>query len=127
MKSTSKTVELTSFTEPVDRGIDTPFAINPNFSMVSSMSILLALGTVMAACISPKERLSSAKLQSVSKVTCHSCKYFHHNLYLNCTLHPSSVMTERAVDCKDYCPNQQTQRVKKWKKFIPFIGKIFPD
>jgi hypothetical protein len=127
MKSTSKTVELTSLTESVDRGIDTPFAVNPNFSMASSMAILLALGTVMAACISPKERPSSAKFESDSKVMCHSCKYFHNNLFLNCTLHPSTVMTERAVDCKDYCPNQQTQRVKEWKKFIPFIGKIFPD
>jgi hypothetical protein len=127
MKSTSRTVELTSFIEPIDRGIDTPLTPNPNLSVLSSMAILLALGTAIAACIPPKERPSSAKLQSVSKVTCHSCKYFHNNLYLNCTLHPSTVMTERAVDCMDYSPNQQTRRVKEWKKFIPWIGKFFPD
>jgi hypothetical protein len=127
MKSTFRTVELIGQIDTIDRGIDTPVKVSPNFSMVSSMTILLALGTAIAACISQKERPSSAKLQSSSKVMCHSCQYFHNNLYLNCTLHPSTVMTERAVDCRDYCPNQQTRRVRKWQKFIPWIGKIFPD
>jgi hypothetical protein len=127
MKATSSAIAIASLTQPIDRGIDTPLKVNATLSMFSSMAILLALGAAIAACIAPKEHRSSAKLKSGSKVMCHSCKYFHNNLYLNCTLHPSTVMTERAVDCRDYCPNQQTQRVKSWKKFIPFVGKIFPD
>jgi hypothetical protein len=85
------------------------------------------MAAAIAACLSAKERQPAAKLQADSAVKCHSCKYFDRNLYLNCAIHPSSVMTERAVDCLDYSPNQQTQRVKKWKKAIPVIGKIFSD
>jgi hypothetical protein len=126
MKATSTTTEVASSVQTTHRATDT-LSSDPTFSAVSSVAIMLALGAAIASYISPKARQPSANVRSDSKVMCHSCKYFHNNLYLNCTLHPSSVMTERAVDCKDYCPNHQTQRVKAWKKFVPFIGKIFPD
>jgi hypothetical protein len=121
MKSTSSLIETTS------GGMTTPPQVDTSFPLVSSTAILLAMAAAIAACISAKERQPAAKLQADSAVKCHSCKYFDRNLYLNCALHPSSVMTERAVDCLDYSPDRQTQRVKQWKKAIPVIGKIFPD
>jgi hypothetical protein len=121
MKATS------SLIEPISGGMTPPPKVDANLSVVSSTTILLAMATAIAACISAKERRPAAKLQADSAVKCQSCKYFDRNLYLNCALHPSSVMTEQAVDCLDYCPDRQTQRVKEWKQAIPFANKIFPD
>ena len=36
-------------------------------------------------------------------IPCRSCQYFCHNPYLNCAIHPSLVLTDRAIDCPDYC------------------------
>jgi hypothetical protein len=127
MKPTSNVIELASLSETTPSNLVVPPRIDTTFSLVSSTAILLAIAAAIAACISAKEQQPAAKLRSLSGVKCHSCKYFHQNLYLNCTLHPSTVMTEQSVDCKDYCPNQQTQRITKWKQVIPFVRKIFPD
>jgi hypothetical protein len=37
------------------------------------------------------------------KIPCRSCRYFSHNPYLNCAIHPSLVLTGQAIDCPDYC------------------------
>jgi hypothetical protein len=116
-----------SLIEPMYGGITPPPKVDASFSMVGSTAILLAMAAAIAACISAKERRPAAKIQPDSAVKCQSCKYFDRNLYLNCALHPSLVMTEEAVDCIDYCPDRQTQRVKEWKQTIPLIGKIFPN
>lgn len=121
MKATS------SLIEPMYVGTTPPPKVDQSFAMVGSTAILLAMATAIAACISAKKRQPAAKIQPDSALKCQSCKYFERNLYLSCALHPSLVMTEQAVDCLDYCPNQQTQRVKEWKQAIPFANKIFPD
>lgn len=40
--------------------------------------------------------------KSPNKVPCRNCQYFNSNYYIKCAVHPSNVMTDRAVDCKDY-------------------------
>jgi hypothetical protein len=121
MKATS------SLIKPIDGGMTPLPKIDASFSAIGSAAILLAMAAAVAAGISAKKRRPAAKIQADSAIECQSCKYYDRNLYLNCALHPSSVMTDRAVDCMDYSPNQQTQRVKQWKQTIPFISKIFPD
>lgn len=41
-----------------------------------------------------------------SKVPCRGCRYFSHNNYLRCSVHPTTAMTEEAIDCQDYDPNR---------------------
>ncbi|PSB67672.1 hypothetical protein C7B61_04940 [filamentous cyanobacterium CCP1] len=33
---------------------------------------------------------------------CQSCRFYTHNPYLRCAVHPMTVMTEEAIDCSDY-------------------------
>ncbi len=33
---------------------------------------------------------------------CRNCRYFNSNYHLKCAVHPSSVLTEKAMDCRDY-------------------------
>jgi len=65
--------------------------------------------------------------QQHHKVTCHRCQYFNSNHYLQCTLHPKTVMTREAIDCKDYCPNPQVKRFEDLKKSFPIFRNIFRD
>lgn len=41
--------------------------------------------------------------EAFHKIPCRSCRYFSHNPYLNCAIHPSLVLTGQAIDCPDYC------------------------
>jgi hypothetical protein len=34
--------------------------------------------------------------------SCYHCRYFGQNPYLKCALHPTTVLTEQAADCRDY-------------------------
>jgi hypothetical protein len=101
-------------------------ATDPSFPIVSSIAVLTAIAVSTYACIS-KQRQKAQVHQCASKTPCHSCEYFTNNLYLNCALHPTTVLTEAAVDCIDYCPNSQTKRAEELKKALPFVSKIFPD
>ncbi|MFW9259229.1 hypothetical protein [Nostoc sp. CALU 546] len=38
------------------------------------------------------------------QLPCRNCRFFTNNHYLYCTVHPSIVLTEQALDCSDYCP-----------------------
>ncbi len=41
---------------------------------------------------------------------CHKCRYFGSNAYLNCSLHPVTVLTEEAAGCCDYTPISKIKR-----------------
>jgi hypothetical protein len=101
-------------------------AIDPLFPIVSGIAVITAVGVSIYACIS-KERQKLYRRAADPKALCHSCEYFNNNLYLNCALHPSEVLTESAVDCADYCPNSKTKKAKQLKKSLPFASKIFPE
>ena len=43
-------------------------------------------------------------LNCFHQLPCRNCRFFTNNHYLYCTVHPSIVLTEQALDCSDYCP-----------------------
>ncbi|NJO94631.1 MAG: hypothetical protein HC820_10430 [Hydrococcus sp. RM1_1_31] len=51
-------------------------------------------------------RLRRGKLIAIapnfSQVPCKKCRFFSSNPYLRCAIHPSIVLTPKAVDCSDY-------------------------
>ena len=42
-------------------------------------------------------------IKSLEKIPCKNCKFYSNDPHLKCAVNPSSVMTEKAVDCSDYC------------------------
>lgn len=47
------------------------------------------------------------KLNSIKcshQIPCYNCKFYNKNPYLKCAVHPSEALSERAVNCSDYCP-----------------------
>ena len=65
--------------------------------LVIIVSIVAAIYTMMTKSIQ-----RSSSLKSSPNVQCFKCQYFSRNPYVKCALHPDTVLTERAVDCRDY-------------------------
>ncbi len=49
-------------------------------------------------------RAKFTTLNCFHQLPCRNCRFFTNNHYLYCTVHPSIVLTEQALDCSDYCP-----------------------
>jgi hypothetical protein len=116
-----------------DRGTETSLEIDTPlpplafpWSVVSSISILGAIAFSICACIS-KERQQVYTVKPGDKIICPGCEYFNSNLYLKCAIHPSTVLTEQAIDCADYCPNRKMRQAKERSKSLPFLSYIFPN
>ena len=50
-----------------------------------------------------KDRI--VNLNHLKEVPCRNCRFFKDNHYLNCAVHPSIVLTKEALNCSDYCSN----------------------
>ncbi|MBW4624793.1 MAG: hypothetical protein KME49_04585 [Brasilonema octagenarum HA4186-MV1] len=52
-----------------------------------------------------QHRSTSAK--TLDLVPCKKCQYFKNNPYLKCAIHPTTALTEEAINCSDYSPNKE--------------------
>ena len=110
----------------LDRQKTEDAVVDSAFAMFSTIAILTAAAVSTYAFVS-KERQKSSIQKSYEKSPCNNCKYFDRNHYLNCAIHPTTVRTEAAIDCIDYCPNSQTIRAEELKKALPFSNRFFPN
>lgn len=69
-------------------------------------SIVSVIAVIIYDCLS-KYRLHFFRLKLPRKTPCDRCQYLSCNSYLKCALHPSIVLTEQAIDCQDYHPNNK--------------------
>jgi hypothetical protein len=106
--------------------IETDSLINTVFLNIAILATCFALIIPIFAYIS-KQRQHKFNHQQHYKVACHHCQYFNSNHYLQCTLHPKTVMTKEAIDCKDYYPNPQAKRFEELKKSFPLLRNIFRE
>ena len=53
------------------------------------------------------------RLNPFNQVPCRNCQFFSANHYLKCAVHPSDVLSDKAINCSDYCPpNKNNSRGK---------------
>jgi hypothetical protein len=52
-------------------------------------------------------------------IKCDRCQYLDCNPYLKCTIHPSTVLTHEAVNCKDYQPINEKDTLKPGTICLP--------
>ena len=110
---------------PSQRGSENFSGLDVALGVFISVALLLAIVMPVYAYIC-KGRQYSLNIKPRTKLSCHQCQYVGNNNYLKCALHPSTVFTEQAVDCKDYNPNIQAQRVGKFRNILQKIRNIFP-
>ena len=76
----------------------TPYTIS---LILVGLAIIAAIASAIYDRI-PKIVKPSFKPKLKDRVPCDRCHYFSHSHYLKCAIHPDRVMTEQAVDCRDY-------------------------
>lgn len=70
---------------------------------VSFMLVCAAIGSVILALskvIPDKDR--QPNINHRQQIPCSNCQFFSNNHYLKCAVHPSTVLTEQALNCADY-------------------------
>jgi len=108
MISRSIVIQPSNSLPPSQRKIEMDIA----FQSVMGLMILSTIAALIYVCIyEQKQHSSSFKLPF--NVPCPRCQYFTNNQFLKCTLHPTTALTEQAVDCIDYCSHRKDQRIEK--------------
>lgn len=86
---------------------ETAFWIPLSFLMV------LAIATFGFSAIQKAIRKRMVSITYSQQVPCRNCRFFTNNLYLRCAVHPSTVLTQNAIDCSDYSPLNKNLIEKK--------------
>jgi hypothetical protein len=66
--------------------------------------IIVIIFTFAVSELAKAAREGVAHLRYAQRTPCKQCRFFSGNFYLKCAVHPSTVLTEKAVNCPDYCP-----------------------
>lgn len=48
-----------------------------------------------------------ATIEHFHQLPCRNCRYFSNNPYLKCAIQPSIALTLQALNCSDYCPQNE--------------------
>jgi hypothetical protein len=64
------------------------------------------LGLILAAILTVV-RSEMFRVELVPEVPCKKCRFFSSNPYLRCAVHPCTVLTEKAMHCTDYRPQER--------------------
>lgn len=64
------------------------------------------LGLILAAILTVV-RSEMFRVELVPEVPCKKCRFFSSNPYLRCAVHPCTVLTEKAMHCSDYRPQER--------------------
>jgi len=105
-------------------GTDLPLKQSVSIGTIFSM-VLLSTITLLIYARTSKLKQPLSKVNLLAAIRCSRCQYFNNNHFLNCALHPVTIMTERAVDCLDYCPKAEAKQVEKLRKVLLNIQKVF--
>lgn len=98
---------------PGYRGTKTVSVPDVGLLIVVSVSLIWAIAAAIHPFIPKRVQQRLFRLKSPHKALCHQCRYFGHNAYLKCTVHPSTVLTEQALNCLDYSPDSKAKQVKE--------------
>jgi hypothetical protein len=101
-------MEARSIATPPSNSLDLSHQRIEIFSKLDAATlILLGLVVVIAIAVAiydliPKQIQHFFSLNLRYKVPCYQCRYFSPNPFIQCALHPSEVLKESAIDCRDY-------------------------
>lgn len=67
--------------------------------VITWLVIVLGIWSVISATVDVVKRS-----QQLHQIPCSHCQFFTGDYHLKCTVHPSSALTEDAIDCPDQRP-----------------------
>jgi hypothetical protein len=98
---------------PAYRRAETVSVLDIGFLIVISVPIIWAIAASIYSLIPKRVQRRFSSFKSPHKALCYQCRYFGQNAYLKCTVHPSTVLTEQALNCLDYSPNSKAKQAKE--------------
>lgn len=71
---------------------------------IFTLCLALTIAGIFLLLTSPvwKQKKKIATTQSLSQIPCRNCQFFKENQYLKCAVHPTIVLTQQALNCRDY-------------------------
>ena len=105
------TVQKSINTEPID-------SINLNSDKVESNPIadsVILITPILFVLTTTAVIIHRLKRVKQVKVPCKNCQFYNHNNYLKCAVNPAEVLTEKAHDCREYCPQPKKLFGFSWK------------
>lgn len=45
-------------------------------------------------------------IKTIHQIPCRNCKFYSNDPHLKCAVNPSTVLTEQAINCSDYCAKE---------------------
>ncbi len=93
--------EASAASLPISSGLRTSSALNITILIVACVGMIYVVSRVWLAALL-KRRRHGIDSKTRHQFSCYHCHYFGQNPYLQCALHPTTVLTERAVNCRDY-------------------------
>jgi hypothetical protein len=73
------------------------------FDLMSLLMVCSTIVLVTATCnYLSKVIRPPIKPSETDRLPCRNCQYFNSNYHLKCAVHPTDVLTERAIECRDY-------------------------
>jgi hypothetical protein len=73
------------------------------FDLMSLLMVCSTIVLVTATCnYLSKVIRPPIKSSETDRLPCRNCQYFNSNYHLKCAVRPTDVLTERALECRDY-------------------------
>jgi hypothetical protein len=107
----------------LDPAFPTPHIL---WGTIGSLVIISTIGGLIYAYLFNRKQ-NSFRGNPPDRIICSRCQYFNNNNFLKCALHPARVLTEQAIDCIDYDQKTELKQVKKWRKILLAIHRVFSN
>jgi hypothetical protein len=93
---------LSIIAQPIDSRLPGPSDIEMFLTVGITALIIINLLPLVGMMALTYTYLPKQRRKSLHQIQCHRCQYFCVNADLKCVLHPTIVLTTRAVNCADY-------------------------
>jgi len=113
MEAKSLTTQPSNSIPLSQRGVETRSTYDLAFLIVINVTLLSAIAAVIYVYISKRRQHLLLSVKSHPTAPCLRCQYFNNNPYLKCALHPVTVLTKEASDCKNYSLYIEKKRFEK--------------
>lgn len=88
---------------PIDTMPYVPLVLAPTSFMIVWALIVFS---VSALCKNAQDKDRIVTYNCCNELPCRDCRFFNNNSHLKCAVHPSTALTEQAINCSDYWPQQ---------------------
>jgi hypothetical protein len=97
----SHTTEVSHTFLPSDPGLRVFLVVDLAFLIMAGLGLIYIVRSSFFVDRFKPQRYA-VDFKSRHRCSCYHCCYFSQNPYLKCALHPTTVLTGQAIDCRDY-------------------------